>query len=292
MTTKTPNKSTAKTSRRKPSAGKPRQATPVEPRLAKRRVEIKRDEGRRRLRTLLALTVVTLATIGAIALVNSSWLDVDEITVIGAEKTDPEAAEVATGILPGDPLLDIDFETATRSVEQLPWVLQAGIRRSWDGTVSVELVEREPATVLNTADGFVLIDQSGRQLEVVETRPPGYLPIAGITAEGDVGQPAPPEAQAVLRLVTKLDPLLEAEVSQVVIDEGVLYLDLSSGGRVKLGDDSALDEKLVSLETILSNVDLRCLWEINVLVPSAPAVTRIDAEGNPRATLTDLANCS
>lgn len=291
MTTTT-RSSKKNTKSKKSTSPATRPATRVDPRLAKRRVEIKRDEGRRRLRTLLALVVVTLATIGGIALVNSSLLDVDGIEVAGVTNTDPESVKSATGILLGDPLLDVDFEGAARSVERLPWVLQATVGRSWDGTVLVEITERTPATVLNAEDGFVLIDQSGRQLEVVERRPPGYLPIAGITADGEVGQPAPPAAQAVLRLMSELQPQLEAEVAQLVIDESVLYLDLTSGGRVKLGDDSALDEKVISLETILANVDLRCLWEIDVRVPSAPAVTRMDADGNPRATLTDLANCS
>ncbi len=290
---KTPLKRTGpaakKTAAKKTAAKK----TAVDPRIKARRIEVQRTAGRRRLRTLGLLVAVTLVTIGAIALVNSSWLDVDDFEVVGTANTPAEQVEQASGILIKTPLLDVDLALAEQQIERLPWVLTASVDRRWTGTIVIEITEREPVTVVATDDsGLVLVDGSGRQLELVDRRPPGYLLVAGIVATGIEGQPAPPETQAVLRLMGELTPQLEAEVDQIVVDEGTLYLDLRSGGRALVGDDTALDQKVLSLETILQRVDLRCLWEIDVRVPSAPAVTRIDAAGNPRATLTDLSDCT
>lgn len=303
MSTKTPAKkkpaakksATAKKTAAK-KAGPKKAATKkstVDPRIKARRIEVQRTAGRRRLRTLGLLVVVTLLTIGAIALVNSSWLDVDDFEVTGAGNTTVDQVERASGIAVKTPLLDVDLTLAEERIERLPWVLTAAVDRRWTGTIAIEITEREPVTaVVAEANAFVLIDASGRQLALVDNRPPGYLPVAGIVANGVEGQPAPPETQAVLRLMGELTPELEDEVDQIVVDDGTLYLDLRSGGRALMGDDTALGQKVLSLETILQRVDLRCLWEIDVRVPSAPAVTRIDSAGNPRATLTDLSDCT
>jgi cell division protein FtsQ len=264
----------------------------VDPRIAARRIEVKRTEGRRRLRTLLLLSAVTLVAVGTIAALNSSLADVDRLVVTGAVEADPAQIETASGILTTAPLLDIDVAAARTAIRQIPWVLDVSIERTWHGDVVIEIVERTPAAVLPSVDGYVQIDSSGRQLRSVAGFGPDDLPVAGITASGELGQPAPPETQAVLRLVAELDTHPDVAVSQIVVDGQTLYLDLASGGRVKVGDDTALDAKMISLETILARVDLRCLWEIDVRVPTAPAVTRIDAAGNPRATLTDLSQCS
>jgi hypothetical protein len=59
-----------------------------------------------------------------------------------------------------------------------------------------------------------------------------------------------------------------------------------------MGDDKDLAAKVISLETLLLGVDLRCVHEIDLTVPSAPALSRIGEKGNPRDGLADLTLCS
>ena len=81
-------------------------------------------------------------------------------------------------------------------------------------------------------------------------------------------------------------------MSGVGLDGTDLVLDLAAGGRVRLGDPGDLDDKLVSLETMLARVDLRCLAELDLGVPSAPALSRRPpADGDPQAPLSDLSKC-
>lgn len=278
------NRAESKKSVRKPN---------VDPRLRARRIEVKRERGRRRLRTLVGLVVLTVLAGGAVVISQSSLADVDAVVVDGATRSDQTQIAAAIGVELGTPLLDLDPDSIAASVEQLPWVLGVSVDRQLDGDLVVTIEERVPRAVLPTEDGgFVLVDERGRQLERVAGRSPEYLPIAGVLANGAIGQPAPPETQAVLAVLDALTPSIEAVVSQIVFDEGILYLELTIGGRVKLGDDSSLAEKVVSLETMLAHADLRCLWEIDVRVPSAPALTRLSAAGDPRAALTDLAGCT
>ncbi len=265
----------------------------VDPRLRARRIEVKRHQGRRRLRTLIVLVVITVVLGGGVVATQSSLLDVDSVVVTGSTRTDPAAIVQASGIGLGEPLIEVDVEGAAAGVAQLPWVLDVSVDRRLSGDVVVEVEERVPVAALPTLDsGLVLVDQGGRQLERVVVLPPDYVPIAGIVASGEIGQPSPPETQSVLDLIAQLSDGLRPSVSQIVNDQGSLYLVLAEGGRVNFGDASSLDEKVVSLETMLAHADLRCLFEIDVRVPSAPALTRVNAVGVPRATLTDLSLCT
>ncbi len=284
----------SKSGKTKPSNAKVDNAAPVvDHRLRARRIEVQRSEGRRRLRALVALVIVTIVAGGAAVISQSSLADVDAVVVEGARLSDPEDVVLASGITVGEPLIDLDAADVVASVETLPWVLGASVERRMNGEVVVAIEERLPRVVLGTEDGgFVLVDERGRQLERVAGRAPEFVPIAGIVANGEVGQPAPPETSAIVSVLDQLTPTIAAVVTQIIIDEGTLYLELAPAGRVKLGDDSSLAAKIVSLETMLAHADLRCLWEIDVRVPSAPALTRVDAAGNPRAALTDLAECT
>lgn len=271
----------------------------VDPRLAARRRSVKRSEGRRRLRTLMALSIITISAIAALALLQSSWMDVDVVVIEGSAKTDHSLIETAAGIELGEALVELDLGEVEQSVLLLPWIATAEATREWNGTITLVVTERTPSIALRTPPNgehpngqYALVDRSGRQLDVVDDRPYGFMPIAGLIASGEPGQPAPSEAHGLIRLLDLMSPERQQEVAQIVIDERSIYLDLTRQGRVRLGNDSGLAEKLVSLDTILATVDLRCLWEIDVRVHTAPAVTRLRVDGLPRAPLTDLSTCT
>ncbi len=274
---------------KKATSGK---AESVDPRIRARRIEVQRNEGRRRLRTIALLLAITIMAIGTLALLDSSWLDVDDFEVVGATNADPTRIVNAMGIAVGEPLVEIDLDRAAAGVEAVPWVETATVDRRWNGTVVVEVVEREAVAAIASPDGVVLIDRHLRQLEQLDARPAGFLPVAGLTASGVAGDPAPAGAHAVVRLVEELSPGLAAQISQIVVDEGELYLELEAGGRVRLGSESGLTDKLIGLETMMARVDLRCLFEIDIRVASAPALTRGSAEQPRGAVISDLASCT
>jgi len=90
----------------------------------------------------------------------------------------------------------------------------------------------------------------------------------------------------------EITPPVRAAISEVIVTGDQMALRLIEGGRVVLGDDRELAAKVVSLETLLLSVDLRCTHEIDLTVPSAPALSRIGKNGNPRDGLADLTQCS
>lgn len=268
----------------------------TDPRIEARRREVAKTEGKKRLRLLVVLSVITLGSIGSLLLLQSSWLDVDEIVVVGHEHTDPEAVRSVSGIVVGAPLVDLDLSASERAIEALPWVATATVSREWNGTVTVSVTERVAAIALPTArpdtDGFMLVDAAGRQLGPIPDRPAWASPINGLVASGVPGQPAPTEVHGVIRLLSLMTPDQLSGVSSISVVERNLVLDLLEGGTVDLGNESGLNEKLVSYDTIRAAVDLRCLHRIDLRVHTAPAITRISATGETGQALSDLVNCT
>jgi cell division protein FtsQ len=245
-------------------------------RFKARRLDVERKEGLRRLRLVLGLTAISTLAVGAIAFINSTAFDVDDITVTGAERADTELIIWTSGIELGQGLLDVSLDESADAVELVPWVGTAEVRRSWTGSIEIAVTERGASAVIPAGAGYALVDDHGRQLEIVDQRPDGYLPVSGIEASGVAGEPAPEQTLPVIALLEALPPETERQVSGVAIDGDNLSLTLVDGGSVDFGDGTDLAAKLQAFETVLARVDLTCLSTIDVGVPSAPVVTRLE----------------
>lgn len=250
-----------------------RRRSPKE-RFEARRLDVERREGLRRLRLVLGLAAVTSLAVGVVAFVNSSWFDVDEISVSGNERSTTDEIVEASGIDAGDGLLEVDLDGAARSVELVPWVGTARVERSWLGSIRITVTERPPLAAIPAGSGFALVDEHGRQLEVVDQRPDGFLPIRGIQGSGQAGEAAPDEVLPVIALIEALPPETAPRVAAVAVLDGDIHLELVDGGLANLGDGSDLGRKLQAFETVLARVDLSCLDTVDVRVPEAPVVTR------------------
>ena len=117
---------------------------PMDPRIRRRRIEVQRRAGRRRLRVLVGVAVLVLLTVGGWLAVRSPLLDVDRIEVQGAAHTPRAAVLGAARLHRGAAMVNVDQAAAGRRIESLPWVGQARVRRAWPGTVLITVTEREP----------------------------------------------------------------------------------------------------------------------------------------------------
>ena len=263
---------------RPPRPPDPAGLLPMDPRIRRRRIEVRRDEGRRRLHILLGCVGVMGALATAAGLVRSPLFDVDHVDVRGAERT-PRAAIVAAGRL-GDtpPLMDVDTDEVARRVEALPWVLDATARKDWPATVRVDVTERRPAAVLPAGEGlWALADRTGRVL-AVGTDKPAELPVLGnLPAPGPPGSRLDPAGAMSLRVAAALPAPVRARVADVATtpDGREVELQLTPpGGVVRIGPPVRLAAKLRVLETLLTRADLAGVAVLDLRVPRAPALTR------------------
>ena len=250
----------------------------MDPRIHRRRVEVRREEGKRRFRVLIGVTAVTALGAAGWAVNGSSLLDLDRVVVVGAVHTAPEEARFASGLRRGEPLSGVDQEAAAGGVETLPWVRQATVSRRWPGEIRIRVVEREPVAVAPSAGGrAALIDGSGRVLEWTDAPPPGLAVLAGLPPAGPAGTNLGPDGVAALAVAAALPAELRARtlgVAPAAGGRGEVDIHLHPEGTVRLGPPDDLDRKFNAIRTVLARVDLRNLVVLDVRRPENPVLTR------------------
>lgn len=251
----------------------------MDPRFRRRRVEVLRQEGRRRLRVLIGVTsVVSLAAGGSWMVTDSPFLDLDRVVVEGAVNTTATEVRFASGLRMGQALFDVDKAAAARAVETLPWVLAAGIERRWPGEVRIRIAEREAVAVAPAdAGAMALVDGTGRVLEWVEVAPPGLPVLAGLVPAGPAGSTLPSDGVATLAVAVAMPAELRARTSGVAPaagGRGEVEMSLNPEGMVKLGPPEDLDRKFTAIRAVLAQVDLQNLAVLDVRRPDSPVLTR------------------
>lgn len=185
----------------------------IDPRIAQRWVDARRQEGRRRLRILAA--VASLAVVAALA-AGSLFTPIFaaghvHVTVTGASPGAPTVGaarvELEAGLAHQPLMIDIDPAAVARRLDADPLLGAARVSKHWPGTVTVTVVERTPLAqvAVGTAPGattpsYVRVDPTGRVLggpgaQVVGLpviAGTGPAPAAGGWIAGSAGPAAPP----------------------------------------------------------------------------------------------------
>lgn len=247
----------------------------MEPKIRVRRAQIRRQEGRRRLRVIVSVLVGAVLVLAAWGATRSPLLDVDQIAVVGAPQTGAPAVVKAGRLHRGDAMFDIDETAVERRLRALPWVRSAAVRKEWPGTLRVQVRERTAAAVLpDTGGGWALVDVDGRVLTWSGTPLPGLLVIAGMPLAGPPGTTLAPAARGLLDVARVLPADLRPLVASATIEAGGISLGLLSHGTILLGEPVGLDEKLRAAALVIAGVDLTNLAVLDVRLPAAPTVTR------------------
>lgn len=241
---------------------------------------MQRTEGRRRLHRLSLAGAAVAIVAGLVWLTTTPLLDVDHIRIVGADHTGQQAVLGALHIKRGDALLTANISSASRAVSQLPWVAKALVRRSWPGTIAVSIVERTPvAAVAAKKGGWVLVDASGRQLDVSTQPAIDLVRVAGLPLVPAPGVLAGPAYDDALALAAAIPKSLRSSIQSVwpKADGNVDAIAVVPGGReatVRFGTADQLDTKLIALASVLERADLSGVRTIDLRVPNAPALTR------------------
>ncbi len=248
----------------------------LHPRIRERRVAVRRDAGRRRLRIVFAAGSAVAAVGMAYGVTRSPLLDVDTVQVQGATMTDPAAARAAGLLDRRRQLADIDPARTAARIERLPWVQKATVTRHWPGTVQVSLLERTPiAAVPAPAQRWALVDLTGRVLDHQDQPPAGMATIETPAPAPAPGQRVPPATRAAVAVVDRLPSTLQGRVTGIRLGaDRELEVILADGPAVRFGPAQQVQPKLVALATLVNRTDLRRVVAIDVRVPTAPVLTR------------------
>jgi len=275
------------------------------PKFRERRAEVEDQTQRSRQRRLIVLAgLIALGLLGWAA-TQSALLDVDEVRIVGAERTSAAYLRNVAGVELGTPVLGLDTNTIEERLALLPEVAAVTVASNWGGLVTVEITERLPVARIESADGTAVIAGDGLVLEIIERIPLGGgtgLSDTGLSNTDEVGDPAPleplpPEIDVlpeiagamfstdrgrqipdVLDDALRVAGVLPADISSVTdrieITVDSLALKVVGGGDIALGDARDLDAKFDAVRAFLAQVDLSCLDTLNVRAPSVPVIRR------------------
>ena len=249
----------------------------IDPRIRARRVEVIREQGRRRLRILLvSVIVLCVAGLGWLV-VQSPLLDVDHVTVTGAQQVAAADVQAAARVRHGTALLTLDRGAITRRVEAVPWVAHASVTKHLPGTVRITVTERRPAAWARAQRGpapgpdVALVDASGRILAIVDAVPTNLPELVGL---GPLPRPGTQVHRTLLDVRAQLPSDLAPFVTAIATSPGGVVLRLAPGAAVaeiRLGPPDALTAKTDAALALMRALDGRRVRYIDVSVPQAPA---------------------
>ncbi len=254
---------------------------PIDPRIRQRRIAVRRQEGRRRLRLLIGIGTVSVLLVGGWGATRSPLLDVDGIAVAGADRTPRADLIAASGVRFGQAMVDVDERGAVQALTALPWILSATVERRWPDSVVIRVVERLAVAAAPAGDGWALVDGTGQVLALTTSPPSNLLPIEGTPPAGAPGTSLGGAAADLLAVAAAVPPDLRPRVSAVQAgSEGGVELRLQPEGTVRLGPPQQLEEKFRAALTVLGQVDTNALATLDVRIPDSPVLTRLNPVGN------------
>jgi cell division protein FtsQ len=256
-----------------PRPPEPKQA--IDPRFRQRLIEVRRNEGRRRLRVLLVLAGFLGVALLGWALTRSPFLNVDHIRVTGTVHTAPADIMASSGVHEGMAMFDVGTGDAAARLRAVPWIMRATVERHWPSTVTIAVVERVPVAAVPAKSGVAIVDDTGRVLAVVPAAPQGLPVLLGLPPAGPPTSRVGGRAQDLLAVARAMPPPVSQRVTAIAAADGAqVELRLKPSGVVRLGPPDQLAEKMLATQTVLTQVDLTRLAVLDVRVPASPAITR------------------
>jgi hypothetical protein len=280
----------------------------IDPRFARRWIDARREEGRRRLHYLFGLGVVAAvaALVGGSLYSPLFHIRHLRITVNGPIST--SAISRLAGLSEHDLMIEVNSSRSVSRLDSDPWIGAARVTRRWPGTVSVVVTVRTPIAVVAAAAGsWAELDQTGRVLTDIAVPPPampvlqgvGAVPaqggwlagtagpaidpnagpgrLADLTARAD-GADVPSGAGAELAALASLPVTLRPDIISVTAGSGrglslVMSPPRLAAGTVTVafGDGSELQSKVTALVTLLGQADLAGITNLDLSVPDRPA---------------------
>lgn len=252
------------------SASGPPGEADIDPRFEARLAEVEQDRLRRR----HLVTLIVLGVAAAVALVSliarAAIFDVDHVEVSGTNQETVAAVLDAAAVREGTAIWSVDLGAVEDRVEELAWVAEARIGRSWPDTITITISEyAATAFVRRDDDTVALLGADGRVLADDSIAPPGIVEIVGVRKTPEVGAVLyPPGVGAV---IVQIPASLARRVQAVDVSDGVT-LRLAPTGEIRLctADDLAAKGRVA---TDLFAARAGSPFEyIDVCVPTVPVV--------------------
>jgi cell division septal protein FtsQ len=271
----------------------------VDPRIKQRWVDVRRSAGRRRLQLIVAAAAAA-AVIGAgVGALYTPLVGVRSVRIVGAGSL-PAAQLTRIAGVGHQPMIDVRPSRVVARLEAVPIVGQVRVERLWPSTVRIQLTLRAPVAQTQIGLRTFELDATGRLLAEVAAPVPGRPFVNGLSSATEAlgawvatsaGPNAPANApvaallsspatpiQAALALCAALPPIAASRVEAIDVTGATLQAVVTTGAgastaTVLFGDATQLNAKLTALVTVLDQVSLTGISQVDLRVPYRPTLT-------------------
>jgi cell division septal protein FtsQ len=280
----------------------------IDPRFAQRWIEVRRAEGRRRLRILMAGGALIVVALLGFASLYTPLFRVRHVRISVSGSVPVSEVRAVAGLNHQKLMIDLSPAAIATRLDSDPQLGGARVAKHWPGTVTIRVSARTPlVNVARAGGGWATVDATGRVLAdrsaptmglpVLQGDGPAPAPgqwIAGglgpsvvpgtkATAAIDMnaspdGADLPSAPAAALAVLEVLPTQLLSEVVTVTLGAkgvslAVLPVNVAAGSiAVDLGDESQLGQKVAALDALLTETSLVNVTAIDLTVPDRPAV--------------------
>ena len=186
------------------------------------------------------------------------FFKVQSISVVGNSYVPTADICRIAGIYRGQHLLQVETDTAARTLTKDLRIEQAGVRRVFPNGIMIEVEERRPVAAIACEYGFLDLDRQGMVLNAHKQRESGSIPLlTGVTAQDRyIGDRVEEETvQAALLYLSGLD---EGELGQIVelrlSDPAKVVGCTVNAVEIRIGRLERLDEKIKTTKVFLQDL--------------------------------------
>ncbi len=244
-------------------------------RFADRRAAVEEEHftSRRRRRGRMVAAVVVLAGAG-LGIGASPLLRVQHVHVVGVQSLNRQVVEQEVNAAEHPSMLTLKARDIEARLNALPLVNDARVWKQWPDTLVIEIAERFPVATAQSAQGWVVMDQHGNELERRQARPdlPQLVIDPTQVAQTSVGADrAPDEVQQLLRVAIGSSARLRQQIDVMEIRNDGVEIRLRPGVIanddlvIRFGHVDDIEAKLRALETMLDPATKAQLTGISVL---------------------------
>lgn len=258
--------------------------TAVHPKILERREAVEGAHMQSRNRRLAGLLAFIMFAAMVWSALHSSLFDVDEVRVIGTSTELADDIRVASEIAMGDALLRLKTDAAEARLLELPGVVDVSVSRAWTGVVTVDVVQRFAVAEVHTPNGVAEVGDDGVVISVSPVRVQAIagaaivdsvLPtVTGVVFSPTAGEQVPEQLTDAVAVAAGLPEDLASTIDTINVAERGVSLNMVGGATTFVGDGRELETKFSAMRAFLSQVDLRCLQEIDLQSPLVPVVRR------------------
>lgn len=248
----------------------------MDERIAQRRVRVRRQQRRMRLRRTMVLASVLFAGLALWAVERSSLVALANIVIEGNVSVSDEEILDAAALELGTSTLRLDLDVATERVTAMPAIAEVAIGRVDAVTVRIEVVERVAELRLQTPTRSWLVDGHGVVFAAGEG--PGSMPVVLLGHEVVLGADASEAGlEDAVAVHAGLSGPLRARVTAYRVEADEVTLLLEGNLVARFGDASQLEEKVRAVGALLIEIEGTDATQIDVRVPSRPVVSTANA---------------